>query len=100
MLNKIKTNKSNKILYYTQKELADRWRVSPSTIKSYRDHGDIPYFSPPGSSKILYPADQIRDIELENSIPQKKEVVTQKKALQQKRNKPVDPTESNRVWRI
>lgn len=42
-------------MYYTQSELAEMFRVSPSTIINWRRLGHLEYFKPSGSKRILYP---------------------------------------------
>ena len=59
--------------YLTQKELAQRWRVSQSTIINWREKGEIPYFRVPYSSRILYPEEQIEALEKTNTTNQKEE---------------------------
>ena len=56
-------NNKDVVVYFTQKELAQRWRISESTVKSIRDRGEIPYFFPPNSSRVLYPREEILTIE-------------------------------------
>ena len=41
--------------YLTQQEVADLFRVSPGTVKNWRDAGLLDYFQVPGSSRVLYP---------------------------------------------
>ncbi len=87
-------------VYFSQKELATRWSRSESTIKSYRENGIIPFFILPGSSRPLYPKEKIYNIEEEYLTLTKKEEYLQKQPVVIKRKKPVNPTESNKEWRI
>jgi excisionase family DNA binding protein len=50
-------------VYLTQAELAKRFRVSPSTIKNWRDQGKLEYFQPDGSSRVLYPRESVEAFE-------------------------------------
>lgn len=95
-----RSNDKTEVVYWTQKELAIRWRVSESTVKSYRDNGDIPFFSPPGSSRVLYPKDDILTIEADNLTLRKKEEYLQKQPVVIKRKKPVVSSKSTKKWRI
>jgi hypothetical protein len=54
---------SEEIRYFTQAELAQRFRVSPSTIKNWRDQGKLEYFQPDGSSRVLYPRESVEAFE-------------------------------------
>ncbi|PIE59858.1 MAG: terminase [Desulfobulbus propionicus] len=69
--------------YLTQKELAERWRISPGTLINWRRKGILPYFQVPDSSRVLY---NIRDIERIEQSHRKEATI----------RKPV----SNRNWRI
>jgi len=47
--------------YLTQGEVAKRLRVSPSTVKNWRERGCFPYLKPTGSTRVLYPIEGIDD---------------------------------------
>lgn len=95
MINKEKNNNN---IYMTQQELAERWRVSESSLTSWRGRGVLPYFRVPGSSRILYPKDEIEKIEKANI--HKKEVRTNRKVSDSKGEKHVISAGSNKNWRI
>jgi len=82
--------------YLTQREVAGRFRVGPSTIKNWRDMGLLTYFQAPGSSRVLYPKDAVEEFERQ-SIKNKKEVV---KPAETRRKKPEISAKPERVWRI
>jgi hypothetical protein len=84
------------IRYLTQQEVADRFRVSPSTIKNWRDMGLLTYFQAPGSARVLYPVDAIEEFERRSTKP-KKGVIRQSGI---KREKPEISARPERVWRI
>ena len=44
---------------WTQQEVADYFRVVPSTVKNWRERGLIKYWQAPGSSRVLYFGDEI-----------------------------------------
>ncbi len=93
-------DKNDILVYFTQKELARRWRISEATVKSIRDRGEIPYFFPPKSSRVLYPRIEILAIEQEQLNSTQKEERQQKLPVVNKRMKPVNPTNSKQEWRI
>lgn len=83
---------------WTQQEVADYFRVVPSTIKNWRDRGLIKYWQAPGSTRVLYFADEIRDFRDNNTFNGKGNAQGKKPAV--KREKPVVSPNPARVWRI
>jgi len=100
MANEVKQNNNNDVVFFTQKELAQRWRVTEATVKSIRDRGEIPYFFPPNSSRVLYPRKEILTIEQEQLISTNKEERQQIKFNKSKMKKPVVSAKPNKEWRI
>jgi len=92
-------NENKDVVYFTQKELAQRWRITEATVKSIRDRGEISYFFPPNSSRVLCPREEILTIEQEQLISTNKESKHNRKATEIMK-KPVSPTQSNKEWRI
>jgi hypothetical protein len=45
--------------YYTQQEVADLFRVTPNTVKNWRDAGLLDYFQVLGSTPVLYPVEGV-----------------------------------------
>ena len=82
--------------YLTQKEVADRFRVSLSTIKNWRDMGLLTYFQAPGSARVLYPVEAIEEFERRSTKP-KKGVV---RPPEIKREKPEISARPEKEWRI
>jgi DNA-binding transcriptional MerR regulator len=82
--------------YLTQREVADKFRVSQSTVKNWRERGLLRYFQAPGSSRVLYPIDAVEELE-QKSIKQKREVV---KLTEIKRERPRVPAKPQKVWRV
>jgi transposase len=82
--------------YLTQKEVADRFRVSASTVKNWRERGLLRYFQAPGSSRVLYPVDAVEELE-QQSIKQKKGVV---RPTEIKRERPRIPARPEKEWRL
>ena len=97
-------------LYFTQKELAARWKVSQSSIINWRKRGIIPFLNLPGSVRVLYPVNEI--IELENqylSLPkgaqrpeyhQYQAVRNKKNYTESKRKTPAVSAKPNKDWRV
>jgi excisionase family DNA binding protein len=85
--------------YWTQQELADRYGVSESTIKNWRDEGHLPFLRFPGSTHILYPVDAIKAVETKHTTPTK-EADSKKRTAVMKRKKPVVSTTPEKEWRI
>lgn len=80
----------------TQKEVADYFSVVPSTVKNWRDRGLISYFQAPGSSRVLYYADEIKDFRDKNTFNGKGE---KQKDTVLKKVPFISPT-SDDDWRI
>jgi hypothetical protein len=84
--------------YLTQKEVADLFRVSQSTIKAWRDAGLLEYFQPPGSSRVLYPRESIEAFEKNYTRRVKRFEVAH--SVEPRRETPVTPSKSKKIWRI
>jgi hypothetical protein len=85
--------------YFTQSELAERWRITESTVKNFRDRGQLPYFRLPGSSRVVYPLDNIKELERLHTTPAK-EVDKERQRTEIKRKKPDVSATSRKKWRI
>lgn len=86
--------------YFTQKELAGRWHVSAGTLINLRNNGAIPFFKVPGSSKILYPVEQIIECEHQHTTANKEVEGKQQQRTESKRKTPVVSTKPEKEWRI
>jgi len=84
------------VVYLTQKEVADRFRVTQSTVKNWRERGLLAYFQAPGSTRVLYPVSEVEELE-KQSIKQKREVVKQDEII---RKGPRVPTKPQKEWRV
>ncbi|WP_304511271.1 hypothetical protein [Desulfopila sp. IMCC35008] len=93
-------SKNNKIQspWITQKELASRWQVSQSTIINYRNKGELLFFRLPGSTRVLYPLDEI--LKLEGQHTTKEVQIRQQQLTEIKRKKPVVSTKPQKEWRV
>jgi predicted site-specific integrase-resolvase len=86
------------IKYLTQNEVADRFRVTPSTIKNWRDEGKLEYFQVPGSTRVLYPRESIEDFERQHT--KKAKVLEFRRPAEIKRIKPEVSSKPQKEWRI
>jgi excisionase family DNA binding protein len=84
--------------YLTQKEVADLFRVSQSTIKAWRDAGLLEYLQPPGSSRVLYPREAIEAFERNYTRRAKRFEVAH--SIEPKSEKAVTPSKSKKIWKI
>jgi uncharacterized protein YjcR len=85
--------------YMTQQEVAERFRVSPSTIKNWRDQGKLDYFQPDWSSRVLYPVESIEEFEKQHT--KKAKIIEFKKPAEVKREMPGMSSKPNKKeWRI
>lgn len=83
---------------WTQQEVADYFRVVPSTVKNWRDRGLLKYWQAPGSTRVLYFAEEVKDFRDKNTFNGKGAVQRKKPVV--KREKPVVSANSEREWRI
>lgn len=84
--------------YLTQREVAELFRVSQSTVKNWRDAGLLEYFQPSGSTRVLYPRASIEEFEINYTRRLKKaEVADSGKKM---RETTVGLPGSKKVWRI
>lgn len=84
--------------YLTQKELAERWRLSEGSIINRRKANEIPFYYPPGSHP-LYPLEEIEIYESKYTFLPKEVMVKQEKAVAGVKGKPV-MSNTNAQWRI
>jgi hypothetical protein len=83
---------------WTQQEVAKYFRVVPGTVKNWRDQGLLSYWQAPGSTRVFYFSDEIKDFRDINTIP-KKGGDRQTKLTD--RRKPVVPTTSKKdKWEV
>ena len=84
--------------FLTQQEVADLFRVTPATVKNWRDAGLLEYFQPPGSSRVLYPRQSIEEFEKQNT--KKVKGLELKKPAAIKREMPGMSSKPQKEWRI
>ena len=84
---------------WTHQEVSDYFRVSPPTIKNWRDRGLLSYFQVPGSTRVLYYRDEIKNLRDKFKIP-RKGGDRLKNSTGMKRVKPVVSANQNDDWRI
>jgi len=86
--------------YFTQNEVADLFRVTPNTVKNWREAGLLEYFQVPGSTRVLYPVDGVNQFREENK--KKATVVPFKKtaAVNKVEGQEVSSNRIKKQWRI
>lgn len=84
---------------WTQNEVARYFRVVPGTVRNWREQGLLSYWQAPGSSRILYYRDEIRDFKDQNSIS-KKGGDKANPATGVLKGKPVISAKTDDDWRI
>jgi hypothetical protein len=84
--------------YFTQQEAADLFRVTPATVKNWREAGLLEYFQPPGSTRVLYPREAV--VEFERIHTKKAKVIEFKKPAEIEREMPGISSKRNREWRV
>jgi hypothetical protein len=94
----VDTNES-RTAFLTQKQLAQRWQMSPSCVKNYRDKGLVPFLRLPTTRRILYPLDQIEQLELKNIQPCGKET-SPRPEKKRKKLEVSSTTHDGKKWRI
>ena len=85
--------------YLTQQEVADLFRVQPSTVKNWRDAGLLEYFQPPGSTRVLYPRESVEELERQYT-KKKAKVIPFRKPAEVKRKMPGVSSKSKKEWRV
>ena len=56
---------------WTQSEVAEYFKVVPGTVKNWREQGLLSYWQAPGSTKVLYFRDELREFLGKNTISKK-----------------------------
>jgi len=78
-----KENQKESIHNLTQAEVARKFRVTESTVKNWRKKGLLQYLRVPRSTRVLYPADSVTELE-KNSLHREKEVIRPKKVKRER----------------
>jgi len=84
--------------FLTQKEVAEHFRVVPGTVKNWREQGFLSFWQAPGSTRVLYYRDEIKDFIEKNTISKKKGGGKPKAEI--KRKRPDISSISEKQWRI
>lgn len=90
------TNELDK--YFTQAEVAERFRKSEGTIINWRRDGMLSFFRPPGSRSVLYLKSEIEDIERKHTTIRKGG--DRKGKPKPTKKKPDVSTTSNKKWEV
>ena len=92
-------NKIFKQEFLTQKEVAELFRVSTNTVGNWTKRGLLSIWRAPGSARVLYLSDEVRDFRDKNLKP-KGEGDKPKTIIGMKKGKPVVSPKSDEDWRI
>jgi len=84
--------------YLTQQEVAERFRVTPSTVKNWRSKGKLIYFQAPGSTRVIYPREAIEEFERQHTAQEK--VVEFARPAEITRIKPGVSSIRQKEWRV
>jgi len=90
------TNEQDK--YFTQAEVAKRFRRAESTILNWRKDGMLSFFRPPGKRSVLYLKSEIEDLERQHTTIRKGGGARAKPKPTKK--KPDVSTTSNKKWEV
>ena len=90
-----KSNDLTKQELWTQKKVAEQFKVSSNTIKNWRERGLFSYFKAPGSSRILYYRSEVEDLQTKFTSWKKE---AKKGTINKDRAKP--KLSSDKDWRI
>ena len=85
--------------FLTQKEVAELFRVSTSTIRNWEKRGLLSRWRAPGSTRVLYLSDEVRDFRDKN-FKTRGEGAKPKQINGMKKGRPVVSTKPNADWRI
>lgn len=85
--------------FLTQQEVASYFRVVPATIKNWRDQGLLSYWQAPGSSRVLYFSNGVKEFRDKNTF-NKKGGDVERKTIKVKRETPDISSTPNRKWEI
>ena len=86
--------------YFTQNEVADLFRVTPNTVKNWREAGLLEYFQAPGSTRVLYPVGGVN--QFKETYKKKATVIQFKKtaAVKKVEGQEVSSNRIKKTWRI
>ena len=84
---------------WTHQEVSDYFRVVSSTIKNWREQGYLSYWQAPGSTRVLYFRDEIKDFRDNYTTPMKGGDKN-RHSVKIKRKKPDISSTPDRQWRI
>ncbi len=85
--------------FLTQKEVAEYFRVSTKTIGNWSNRGLLSVWQAPGSTRVLYLSDEVRNFRNKNLKP-RGEGDKPKQINGIKKGKPVVSPKSDEDWRI
>lgn len=84
--------------FWTQEEVAEHFRVAPSTIHNWRKKGLLSFFQVPSSSRVLYLQDDV--LKFKERYTTLAKAGKEEKKYTPVKGKPVVSATSNKEWRI
>ena len=85
--------------YLTQQEVANFLRVSAGTVKNWRERGLLSFWQAPGSTRVLYFAEEVKDFVNKNTVS-RRESEKSISTLRIFKGKPVVSADSDDDWRM
>ena len=83
--------------FLTQQEVAELFRVSTNTIGNWKKRGFLSFWQAPGSTRVLYLCDEVKDF-LDKNLKPRGEGTKPKQINGIKKERPV--ISSNRKWKV
>ena len=84
--------------YMTQQEVAEYFGVSVGTVINWRKAGELDFFRPHGSTRVMYPVESVLEFE-QRYLHRNKPPKGQKKVIEM-RKKPGVSSKPRKEWRI
>ncbi|HDM75097.1 MAG TPA: DNA-binding protein [Deltaproteobacteria bacterium] len=84
--------------YMTQQEVADYFGVSVGTVINWRKAGELDFFRPPGSTRVMYPRESV--LEFERRCIHRVEPPRRHRVIDEMRKRPGMSSKPRKEWRI
>ena len=84
---------------WTQKEVADYFRVTQNTVIRWRRSGLLSFFRPPASTRVLYYRDEVKEFKQANTTEKKGDDKRKVKPADERKPPDISATPDNE-WRI
>ena len=84
--------------YMTQQEVADYFGVSVGTVINWRRAGELDFFRPHGSTRVMYPMESV--LEFERRCMHRVEPARRHRVIDEMRKRPGVSSKPKKEWRI